>query len=350
MKKTVLSATVAVATVASLAVSGCSLSSDNQSAGGNAAKEIVLVTHDSWNPPKGSIEAFEKSSGYTVTIKKSGDTGAMANKLILTKNSPIGDAVYGVDNTFSSKVVQAEVLQPYSSPKQPETAKKFALPGKGAEVFNPIDYGNVCVNVDDSWFAAKGKTAPRTLDDLVQPEYRGMTVVESAADSSPGLAFLLATISKYGQDGWKNYWQKLLSNDTKVAKGWTDAWEIDYTAGGGKGTRPVVVSYDTSPAATKVKTSAMLNTCFRQVEYAGVLQGAKNPQGAKALIDYLYSDDFQKGLPDSMYVLPVNTALPLPDYYAGKVKIAENPLSVDPDLIATQRENWLREWMNLISK
>ena len=191
----------------------------------------------------------------------------------------------------------------------------------------------MCVNVDDTWFAKKGVAPPKTLDDLVEPAYKDLMVTPGATTSSPGLAFLLATIAAEG-DGWQDYWKKLTANGAKVTSGWSDAYEVDFTAGGGKGTRPIVTSYSSSPPFTipegesKPTTHALLDTCFRQVEYAGVLKGSKNPAGMKKFIDFMQGEDFQAALPDNMYVYPVDSAVALPDSWEKYAPVSPKPYTL----------------------
>lgn len=335
-----------------------SSSSSSSSAGGKAGanKTVTLVTHESWVMDKKLEQEFTKQTGYTLKVKKSGDAGELANKLVLSKGNPTGDVVFGIDNTFASRVASAGALEDYTSPKAPKSAAQYALPeGQGKAQLNPLDYGNVCVNVDDAWFKKNGKAKPTSLDDLTKPEYKDLMVAPGAASSSPGMAFLLATIGKYGQDGWKPYWTKLMSNGLKLTSGWSDAWGVEYTAGEGKGKRPIVVSYDSSPAATldksgKTTTSILTNSCFRSVEYAGVLKGAKNPEGAKALIDFLYSKSFQSSLPSSMYVFPVDSSVALPKEWADNVQKVEKPYNVNPKTINEKRSEWLTQWQDVTSK
>ena len=175
-----------------------------------------------------------------------------------------------------------------------------------------------------------------------------------ATTSSPGLAFLLATIAEYGDD-WPDYWSRLLANGAKLAEGWTDAYQVDFTQGGGGGDRPIVLSYDSSPAFTVdgeggTTTSALLDTCFRQVEYAGVLAGADNPEGAEALVDFMLTEPFQAALPEAMYVFPVDPAVSLPADWAAFAVRPESPYEVDPAEVAANRDAWLTEWSDLTSR
>lgn len=349
------------------ALSGCSVDSSKDSARDTATsatsgaksaanKTVTLVTHESFVMDDKLKAEFTKATGYVLKVQTSGDAGALANKLVLSKGNPSGDVVFGVDNTFASRVAKAGVLDDYTSTKAATSASTYDLPdGQGKGQLNPIDYGNVCINVDDAWFKKNGKNKPTSLDDLTKAEYKDLMVAPGAASSSPGMAFLLATIGKYGQDGWTGYWTKLMNNGLKLTSGWSDAWDVDYSAGKGKGKRPIVVSYDSSPTATldksgKSTTSILTNTCFRSVEYAGVLKGAKNADGAKAFIDFMEGKKFQEALPTSMYVFPVDSSVALPKEWKENVQKVDKPFSVDPKTIDEKRSDWLTQWQDVTSK
>jgi thiamine transport system substrate-binding protein len=229
------------------------------------------------------------------------------------------------------------------------------LEGNAGEYLSPIDYGDVCINIDDPWFEKAGLTPPKSFDDLVKPAYKDLMVAPGATSSSPGLAFLLATIGTYG-DGWKDYWQELVDNGVKIDAGWEDAYTVDFTAGGGGGDRPIVVSYSSSPpftipeGADKPTTSALLDTCFRQVEYAGVLDGADNPKGAQEFIDFMHDKQFQAALPDNMYVYPVDTSVALPEGWKEWAPTSPDPVQVAPAEITEHRTEWLRDWRDITSR
>jgi thiamine transport system substrate-binding protein len=353
LRKSSAAAAVVAAAIGLLA--GCSLSDSSEGSTGDNDKTVVVATHDSWAMSKSVLAEFTRKTGYHVKIEPNGDVGQLTNKLVLTKGSPIADMTYGIDNTFASRAVDQGVVAPYTPGGLPASAKRFALDDANeASRLTPIDYGDVCVNVDDVWFRSHHLAPPRTLGDLADKRYRGLFVTPGASTSSPGLAFLLTTIAKYG-DGWQAYWRKLMANDTKVTSGWSDAYEVDFTAGGGHGDRPIVLSYASSPPFTIPKgkssptTSALLDTCFRQVEYAGVLKGASDPAGAKAFIDFMSQRSFQRALPDNMYVFPVDSGTPLPATWAKFAKTAPKPYNVPPQEIAQHRDAWLREWGEITS-
>lgn len=317
-------------------------------------KDVVLVTHDSFFLPKKVEKDFEAQTGYHLVVKASGDGGTLTNKLVLTKDDPTGDVAFGVDNTFASRALDEGVFAPYSF-DAPAGVSAYDLPGDDDHALTPVDNGNVCVNVDDTWFKAHDLAEPRTLDDLTDPAYKDLFVLPGAATSSTGMAFLLATVSAYG-DAWPDYWKKLMDNGARVTAGWSDAYEVDFTQGGGKGDRPIVLSYDSSPAftvpkgATTSTTHALLDTCFRQVEYAGVLDGAANVPGAEAFVRFLTSSEVQEALPESMYVFPVVDGTSLPADWASYATQPDQPYSVDPADVAAHRDEWLREWSDVTSQ
>lgn len=307
---------------------------------------LVLVTHDSFALSEGTLDAFTDETGIRVEVQSGGDAGELVNKLVLTADSPLGDVVFGIDNTFASRAASNGVLEEYVSGDLTDAEDAFLLPaGSGGEYLTPIDSGDVCVNVDHEWFAEAGLAEPRTLDDLADPAYEGLLVVEAANSSSPGLAFLLATIAAYG-DGWPDYWSALVDNQVKVAASWSDAYYVDFTGAAEDGDRPLVVSYASSPPVTEPpgSTGVLLDTCFRQTEYAGVIAGTAHPAEARQLVDFLFSVPVQEDIPKNMYVFPVNQAAELPAAWAQYAEVAENPWELDPAEIDANREQWIAAW------
>lgn len=357
-RRTIRRTTPAALAVTALALTACSVSTSpsGTTSGGTdatAGGTVTLVTHDSFHLSDGLLEQFEADTGLTVTQVAPGDGGALVNQLILTKDAPLGDVVYGIDNTFASRAIDEGVLEPYTS-QVPAAADAAELAVDGSGSLTAIDKGDVCLNVDHAWFAEQGVPEPVTLEDLTDPAYKDLTVVTNAATSSPGLAFLLATVGAFGEDGWQQYWTDLTANGLKVAEGWSDAYYTDFSGGGGGGSRPVVLSYASSPPETipeggdEPTTGALLDTCFRQVEYAGVIAGATNPEGARLLVDWLLSDEVQADIPGSMYMYPVSSAVDLPEDWARWAPLAEAPFEVAPADIAANRDDWVREWTDLV--
>ncbi|MFN0153325.1 MAG: thiamine ABC transporter substrate binding subunit [Gaiella sp.] len=341
------SAALVVCALVALGSSGC--------AGSEPPSEVVLVTHDSFAVSKDVLGAFEEESGLTVRVLQGGDTGAMTNTALLTAGDPQGDVIFGIDDNLVSRVVTGELLDDYVSGEL--EAVDPAFPSRAGQL-TPIDHGEVCLNADRSAFGGNGlPPLPVTLDDLTDPQYKGMLVVENPATSSPGLAFLLATVARFGEKGYLEYWRRLVTNDVLVVDGWEEAYTQQFSgAGGSPGRRPLVVSYATSPAAEVIfagkqleesPTVAIEDGCFRQVEYAGVLRGAANPEGARTLIDFMLSARFQADVPGSMFVYPVRTGVALPVAFTRHAIAPRAPLSLPPDEIAAGRDRWVAAWTDV---
>jgi thiamine transport system substrate-binding protein len=338
-----------VAGVAATSLAGCSGPAAPSTAAAPAA--VTVVTHDSFAVPDDVLAAFEASSGLAVTFVEPGDAGTLVNQLILTKDAPLGDVVYGIDNSFASRAIEEGIFTDYTS-SAPAAAAAAAYAIQGSSALTPIDYSDVCINVDHRYFASRGIPEPVTLDDLTKPAYKGLLSVTNPATSSPGLAFLLATVAAYG-DAWPDYWAKLRANDLRITASWTDAYYTDFSGPSSGGAYPLVLSYASSPpdevtADGVATTGALLDTCFRQVEYAGVLKGAKNPDAAKKVIDWMLSDAFQAALPENMYVYPVSSSVTVPPDWATNAPLSPHPYTLDPATITKNRDDYIRTWTSVV--
>lgn len=343
---------------ASLAVAlAVACSGNDRSSGGT----VKLVVYDSFPAEKTSLNdalaEFTTTTGIKVELVISGDTGTMLAKAKLTAGNPEGDVMFGIDNTFLSAALDANVFEPYTSAQR--TSLDPALTVEPAEgVVTPVDYGDVCINFDIAAFTKLGIAPPASLDDLAKPEYTKMLVVENPATSSPGMAFLLATIAKYGATGWQDYWTKLRANGVEVVDSWDAAYYERFSGSGGStGDRPLVVSYGSSPPAevlfaktpiTTAPTGVIADSCFRQVEYVGVLRGTSQTGKARRLVDFLVSERFQRELPLTLFVYPSRTGVALPDEFTKYAVIPAAPLAVNPADIATNRQAWQDEWTKIV--
>ena len=306
----------------SLLLAGCA-AADNSL----APSKVTLVAHDSFAISDESIAQFQSDSGLELEIIRAGDAGSLTNRLVLTKSSPIADVVFGIDNTFRGIADQNQIIE-------------------GELV--PVDYGDVCFNYDRLWFENQNLTPPTSWRELVKPEYEGLTVVTNPLSSSPGLAFLASTVSAFGEEGFVAYWEALRENGVKVASGWEEAYFVEFSGSSGQGEYPIVLSYSSSPAAEirdngKSQTASLLDECFRQTEYIGELAGATNPRGAKALIEFLLSEDFQSTMPELMYVYPVNPEASIPAEWSDFGPAARSTIGEELD-IAANRELWQQKW------
>ncbi len=322
------------------------------------ATPLTLMTHDAFALSDPVIQSFESANDVDLKVLKSGDAGAMVNQAILSKGHPLADVLYGVDNTFLSRALDAGIFQPWVSTELADVPTQFQT--DPTHQVTPVDYGDVCINTDKSAFAAGSPPAPQTLDDLIKPAYKDMLVVENPATSSPGLAFLLATIIRYGDTGtttWRDYWAALKANGVLVSDSWDDAYDTQFSGGSGKGSRSLVVSYASSPAAevyyaapqpSESPVGTMFDGCFRQIEYAGVLAGASQPALAGQWVDFMLSKQVQEDIPLQMFVYPVRTDAQLPPVFQQFAEVAPAPLTMPYDVIGQNRDQWIAQWTDIV--
>jgi thiamine transport system substrate-binding protein len=340
-------ALVALLVAVLLAAAGCG--------GDDPPTDVVLLTHDSFAVSDAVTQEFERDTGLKLKILKAGDAGEVVTKAALTAGNPQGDVLFGVDNTLLSRALDGGVFEPYESPSLEKVDPKHILDPDHR--VTPVDHGEVCLNYDKTWFTERRIAPPRTLEEVTLERYRDLLVVENPATSSPGLAFLLATIARYG-DLWQGYWRKLRANGVLVVDGWEEAYTVRFSgAAGSRGNRPIVVSYSSSPVAEVIfrkprpraaPTSVIEDSCFRQIEFAGVLRGARNEKGARQLVDFMLSKRFQEDIPLAMFVFPVNREAGLPREFVEYAVVPRLPLELPPDEIEANRDRWVREWTDIV--
>ncbi len=319
---------------------------------------LTVMTHDSFAASEGVVKSFEAANNAKLVFLKSGDAGAALNKAILTKNAPLADVFYGVDNTFLTRALGADIFEPYASPALADIPNTSKLDASNRAV--PVDYGDVCINYDKAYFADHNLAVPQSLDDLKKPEYAGLLVTENPATSSTGLAFLLATVAHYG-DSFTDYWKALKANKLVIVDGWETAYYTNFSASSGHGPQPMVVSYGSSPAAEVVfaekplkdaPTASILgpDTCFRQIEFVGVLKGTKHEALAEKFVDFMLGKQFQEDMPLQMFVYPTNPKAALPDQFLKYAQAPKQAAQLAPDVIAAKRDQWIQAWTDVVMK
>ena len=317
---------------------------------------LRLMTHDSFEISEDILTQFETDTGIKVEIFKSGDAGKMVNEAVLAKDAPLADVMFGVDNTFLSRALDNNIFLAYESPELANIPDALELDSQHRAL--PVDFGDVCLNYDKAWFTENSMEPPQSLEQLAEAQYASLTVVENPATSSPGLAFLLATISHFGEDGYVAFWQKMADNGVTVAAGWEDAYYGQFSAAS-DGDRPIVVSYASSPPAevyfaeqptSEAPTAAITSdgSCFRQIEFIGILAGTEHEEEAQQLVDFMLSRPFQEDIPLNMFVFPANETAVLPDVFSQHSTIPTNPAQLDPVIIADNRTAWIETWTRIV--
>ncbi|MEO6126233.1 MAG: thiamine ABC transporter substrate-binding protein [Ilumatobacteraceae bacterium] len=338
----------------SLIVTGCG--SDSASTVAAKPKSLTLVAYDSFSVDPTTFDSFTADTGIAVNIVTAGDAGTMLSKAELSAGNPEGDVMWGVDNTLLARATGSDVFEPYTSPDLASLSAASTALVPGHEL-TPVDEGDVCINYDIGWYADKGIDPPTSLVDLIDPVYADQLVVENAATSSVGLAFLLATVAQFGPDGWQQYWTDLRNNGITVVDGWDQAYYESFSGSSGKGPSPLVVSYGSSPPAEVIygdprpataPTAVIESTCFHQVEFAGILAGTDHPEAAGQLIDFLISKQFQDVLPLTLFVYPARTDAAVPAEFTEFSIRPTNPLSLPAADIEANAQDWVSQWTNLV--
>jgi thiamine transport system substrate-binding protein len=320
---------------------------------------LTILTHDSFSVSEAVVKSFEDANNAKITFLQSGDAGAVLNKAVLTKEAPLADLLFGVDNTFISRALEADLFEAYASPQLADIPAAFKLDPSNRAL--PVDYGDVCINYDKKYFAENALAVPQSLEDLTKPEYASLLVVENPATSSTGLAFLLATVAHFGDGYLDDYWRDLKANGVVVVDGWETAYYTNFSASSGRGPQPMVVSYGTSPAAEVIfaetplddaPTASILGpgTCFRQIEFVGILKGTENRALAEKFVDFMLSKEFQEDVPLQMFVYPVNPNAMLPEEFVKYAQAPEQTATLSPEEIAANRDRWIQAWTDAVMK
>ena len=342
-----------------LIATGCSEDSEPGQTSEGEPAELVLMSHDSFALSEDVLASFETAHEAKVMLLPAGDAGSALNQAILAREDPLADVFFGVDNTFLGRALEADIFEPYSSPVLAQVPDEYEQ--DGSHRLLPVDYGDVCLNYDRAWFDEQGLSPPKTLSDLTTPAYRSLLVVENPATSSPGLAFLLATIDTFGQEGdytYLDFWRELRANDVLITDGWEDAYFGHFSAAS-DGDRPLVVSYASSPPAEVVFADPPLDEpptasitapgmCFRQVEFIGILKGTERRQLAEAFVDFALGREFQADIPLNMFVFPANEEAELPEVFERWAEISAEPATLDAEEIDENREAWIEAWTTTV--
>jgi thiamine transport system substrate-binding protein len=331
------------------------ISSERQTTQLEEPRTLSVMTHDSFAISEDVIDSFQNLHNVEIKFLASGDTGSAVNKAALSKSAPLADIFYGVDNTFLSRALEEDIFDQYNSPSLENVPNIYKLDPQNRAI--PVDFGDVCLNYDINFFKENDLEPPTSLEDLLKSEYQGLLVVENPATSSPGLAFLFATIGHFGVDGYLDYWKGLVDNEVKVVNDWETAYYSEFSRWGGQ--YPIVVSYGSSPSFEVIfsedpidepPTAAVTSdgSCFRQIEFVGILKGTENRDLAEKFIDFMLSPNFQADIPLQMFVFPVIPETKLNPVFEKYLAVPENPVYLNPADIATNREIWINTWTETV--
>ena len=344
MKKTLKMSLMMLA--AAVLIAGCSKNDEKSTAAEPADEQtLVIYCYDSfaseWGPANAVIPPFEEKYGIKVELKSAGDSGQVLSRAILEKDEPKADIIMGIDNNILSKALSEDVLAAYKPENIGNVPEHLIFDPEYRAI--PFDYGFFSINYDSEKITAP----PSSLEDLTAPEYKDSLILMDPRTSGPGLGFLLWTISVYGDD-FTDYWKRLAPSILTITDGWDSGYGL-YTAG----EAPMVLSYTTSPPyhveyeeTDRYKATIFDSGNYMHIEAMGIVKGAPHRKAAEKFIEYMLTDEFQKALPLTNFMMPAKAGTPLPDSFSY-APVSERPLLLDTKTIEENLATWLDAWLEV---
>lgn len=311
-------------------------------------QKLVIYTYDSfasdWGPAGIVIPPFEEKYGIEVDLKAAGDSGSVLSRVILEKEDPKADLIIGIDNNMLAKALSEEVLEDYR-PQNINKVPEHLIFDKSFHAI-PFDYGFFAINYDSQ----KIDVPPSSLEDLTKNDFQDSLILMDPRTSSPGLGFLLWTISVYGDD-FTDYWKRLKPSILTITDGWDSGYGL-YTAG----EAPLVLSYTTSPPyhveyeeTDRYKAVLFEEGNYMQIESMGIIRNAENRENAEKFIEYMLTADFQNAIPLTNFMMPVTDEADLPESFSY-APVSETPLLIEAEKIEKNLEQWLEDWLETVGK
>ncbi|HZK19566.1 MAG TPA: thiamine ABC transporter substrate-binding protein [Treponemataceae bacterium] len=307
------------------------------------AQEVVVYTYDSfltdWGAGPEITRLFEEKTNYTVTFISSGDGAQIMSRAILESDAPQADVLLGIDNNQIDVARENNIMVPYK-PTGTEALYSFVILDE-EWLMTPYDWSYFTIIYD----TLSNLAVPTCLEDLTKPLYEKKIILLDPRTSTPGLGFAAWTVAVFG-DKYLDYWTLLKNNILTMAPSWDTGYGL-FTSG----EAPLVISYITSPAyhvecENSQRYQALLfpQGHIMQIEGAGLVRNALNPEGGKAFIDFLITEEAQNALPLTQWMYPVNKNVSLPPSYAAAPQ-ANKQLFVDN----TSLSNAVGQIMNVLT-
>ncbi len=326
---------------------------------------VRILTYDITGFSDEMLSTFTNQTGFEIELVKADDAGGILEQLLQTQDAPQVDLAIGLDNTYLQTALDAELLQEHST--DVSGLSSAALEPYNGPFAVPFDRGDVCLNYDESRVDGENLSVPTSLWDLTEPEWDGLAAFPSPLTSSPGRAFMTATVDYFENDDNGttdafDWWEAMAENGAIFTSGWTEAYEIHYSGGYGEwveghiGDAAMTVSYCHSPGVeayyssnwTKSTSLTLPRATFHQVEYAAVVAGASEIDGANAFLAYLLSEDVNRNMPENnlMQSVLVDATWPETDGYAHHTDTPELNAEITTQRIGQDMDGWLSSWQD----
>ena len=325
--------------------------------------KLRILTYDIAAFSDEMLAEFTNQTGYEIEMIRTDDSGGILEQLLQTQQAQQADLAIGLDNTYLQTALNFCLLRAHET--NVAGISETALEPYSGPLALPFDRGDVCLNYDETRVDGSNLTVPTSLWNLTEPEWNGLTAFPSPVTSSPGRAFMSATIDYFENDEDNttdafDWWKAMANNGAIFTSGWTEAYEIYYSGGYGEwveghlGDAAMTVSYCHSPGVeafyggnwTKSTSLTLPRSSFHQVEYAGVINGGTEIDAANAFIAYLLSEDVNRNMPENnlMQSVLVNATWPATDGYAYHTDTPTLNAEISNERIADEMEAWLSDW------
>lgn len=305
---------------------------------------LTVLTYDSfasdWGPGPVVEKAFEAECGCDLRFIPAGDGAALLARLRLEGARSEADVVLGLDTNLTAAAAETGLFAPHG------VAATLDLPVDWNDAnFLPFDWG---------WFAFVHDTTrvpspPTSIEALAESDLK--IVIQDPRSSTPGLGLLMWVKAAYDSRS-AEIWGKLADNILTVTPGWSESYDLFL-----KGEADMVLSYTTSPAYhliaenDETKAAAPFSEGhYLQVEVAGVLANAKQPELARRFMEFMVSDAFQSAIPETNWMYPAKTpAGGLPEGFGGLVQ-PETSLLFPADAAQALRDAAIEEWRGALAR
>jgi len=306
---------------------------------------LTIYTYDSfvseWGPGPAVEAAFEKSCECDLRFIGSGDGAALLARILLEGSRSDADVVLGLDTNLTARALETGLFAEHGA-----VDVRFDLPIEWTdETFLPYDWGYFAFVHD----RVAVPEPPESLETLAASDLK--IVIQDPRSSTPGLGLLMWVKAAYGNRA-PEIWEGLSDNIVTVTKGWSEAYGLFL-----EGEADMVLSYTTSPAYHLVaeqddsKAAApFVEGHYMQIEVAGKLATADEPELADRFLAFMISDAFQSIIPTTNWMYPAVTPdAGLPDGFETLIQ-PERPLLVPAGEVPALRDAALSEWLSALSQ
>jgi thiamine transport system substrate-binding protein len=305
---------------------------------------LTVLTYDSftseWGPGPAVEKAFEETCGCDLKFVGAGDGAALLARVQLEGANSDASVVLGLDTNLTAAATATGLFAPHGQRAANSLPVAFDDPN-----FLPFDWG---------WFAfvydeTKLPDAPTSFEELAASDLK--IVIQDPRSSTPGLGLLMWVKAAYG-DRAPEIWAALADNIVTVTPGWSEAYGLFLD-----GEADLALSYTTSPAYHLIAESddtkaaaAFTEGHYMQVEVAGKLVAAPQPELADAFLAFMGSDAFQTIIPTTNWMYPAHMpAAGLPEGFEQMIT-PETSLLFSAGEAQAARQGALDEWLTALSR